>query len=153
MYLQTIKLCQKKISDSETPHSSWFDKRNWIFFNNEIHQPVKWFNIPKELVINIDQTPLPFVLISSYTMEKKGNQCVPVAETTEYPLITGTFGVSLSRDFLPIQLIYQGETKFCQPTYPFSGEFDVTQTENHWANENISLDLIKEVLVPYVRKV
>ena len=32
MYLQTIKLCQKKISDSETPHSSWFDKRNWIFF-------------------------------------------------------------------------------------------------------------------------
>ena len=42
-------------------------------FHKEIHELVKWFNIPKELVINIDQTPLPFVLVSSYTIEKKGN--------------------------------------------------------------------------------
>ena len=53
-------------------------------FYEEIHELVKWFNIPKELVINIDQTPLPFVLVSSYTMEKKGNQCVPVAGATDY---------------------------------------------------------------------
>ena len=32
-YLQKIKLCQKKISDSETLDSSWFDTRNWIFFS------------------------------------------------------------------------------------------------------------------------
>ena len=31
-YLQNIKLCQKKINDSETLDSSWFDKKNWIFF-------------------------------------------------------------------------------------------------------------------------
>ena len=43
-------------------------------------------------MINIDQTPLPFVLASCYTIEKKGNQCVPVAETTDYRQITGTFG-------------------------------------------------------------
>ena len=42
-------------------------------FHKEIHELVKWFNIPKELVINIDQTPLRFVLVSSYTIEKKGN--------------------------------------------------------------------------------
>ena len=42
-------------------------------FYRDIHELVKWFNIPKELVINIDQTPLPFVLVSSYTIEKKGN--------------------------------------------------------------------------------
>ena len=43
-------------------------------FYKEIHELVKWFNIPKELVINIDQAPLPFVLVSSYSMEIKGNQ-------------------------------------------------------------------------------
>ena len=121
-------------------------------FYKEIHEPVKWFNIPKELVINTDQTPLPFVIVSSYTKDKKGNQRVPIARTTNYRQITGTFGVSLSGDFLPIQLIYQGKTKCCQPTYRFRPEFDVTQTENHWVNENTSRDLLKEVLVPYVRK-
>ena len=93
-------------------------------------------------------------------MEKKGNQCVPVAGTTDYRQITGTFGVSLRWDVLPIKLIYQGKTKRCQPTYPFPREFHVVQTENHWASldliktqENTNLDLIKEVLIPYVRKV
>ena len=71
-------------------------------FYKEIHELVKWFNIPKELVINIDQAPLPFVIVSSCTMEKKGNQCVSVAGTTDYCQITGTFGESLGGDFLPI---------------------------------------------------
>ena len=80
-------------------------------FYKEIHELVKWFNIPKKLMINIDQTPGPFVLVSSYTMEKKGNHCVPIAGATDYHQITGTFGVSLSGDFLSIQPIYQGKTK------------------------------------------
>ena len=58
-------------------------------FYKEIHELVKWFNIPKELVINIDQTPLPFVLVSSYIMERKENQFVPIAKTTAYHQITG----------------------------------------------------------------
>ena len=85
-------------------------------------------------------------------MEKKGNQCVPIAGITDYHQMTGTFGVSWSGDFLPIQLNYQGMTKCCQPTYPFLHELHVTQTENHWVNENTSLDLIKDVLVRKVRQ-
>ena len=42
-------------------------------FYKEIHELVKWLKIPKELVINIEQTPLPFALVSSYIMEKKDN--------------------------------------------------------------------------------
>ena len=122
-------------------------------FYKEIHELVKWFNIPKELVINIDQTPLPFVLVSTYTMEKKGNQCVPVAGTTDYRQITGTFSISLSGVFLPMQPIYQGNTKRSQQRCPFQRKFHGTQTENYWASEDTSLDLIKEILVSYVRKV
>ena len=114
-------------------------------FYKDIHKLVKRFNITKELVINIDQSPLPFVLVSSDTIEKKGNQNqrVPVFGTTDNCQITGTFGVTLSGDFLPIQLIYQDKTKQCQRTYPFQREFHVTQTENHWTNEKTSLDLIE----------
>ena len=34
---------------------------------------------------------------------EKGNQCVPVSGTTDFPQITGTFGMSLSGNFLPIK--------------------------------------------------
>ena len=150
----TVGWCQsifRRFSNPKPLIAPGLIKEIGIFYK-EIHQLVKCFNIPKELVINIDQIQLPFVLVISYTMENKCNQCVPVAGTTDYRQITGTFSVSLSGDFLPVQLIYQGKTKRCQPTYPFPREFHVTQTKKHWANENTSLDLIKEVLVPYVRK-
>ena len=42
---------------------------------------------------------------------------------------------------------------FLNDPYPFPREVHVRQTENHLANENTSLDIIKEVLVLYVRKV
>ena len=103
-------------------------------------------------MINIDQTP---AICSCLLLHhgKKGNQCVPVSGTANYCQIMVAFGVSLSGDFLPIQLIYQGKTKHCQPTYLFPHEFHIIQTENHWANKNLILDLIKEVLVSHVRKV
>ena len=56
-------------------------------------------------------------------------------------------------EFSKAQVLPCEYRKCCQPTYPFPREFHVTQTENHWANENTSIDLIKEVLVPHVRKV
>ena len=71
-------------------------KETVFSFYKEIYELVKWFNIPKELVINNEQAPLRSVLVSSYTMVKKGNQCVLVAGTTDYRQITGTFGVNLS---------------------------------------------------------
>lgn len=127
------------------------DEVGFSFFK-EITDLVRWFNITKELIINIDQTPLPYVLVSSYTMEKKGKDCVPVAGTTDYRQITGTFSVTLSGEFLPIQLIYKGKTPRSQPKFRFPEEFHVTQNENHWANEETSIDLMKKILIPYVKK-
>ena len=43
-------------------------------------------------------------------MEEKGASRVSVPGTADYRQITGTFGITLSGDFLPIQLIYQGKT-------------------------------------------
>ena len=104
-----LNFVRRKSMTVKTLDSSWFDKRNWISFYKEIHELIKWFNIPKELVINIDQTPLPFVLVSSCTMDEKKISVFPLLEQPSISKFI--FGVSLSGDFLPIQLIYQSKTK------------------------------------------
>ena len=88
-------------------------------FYKEINEIVRAHNIPPELIINIDQAPLPFVLVSKYTLEKKGTSRVPVLGTSDYRQITGTFGITLAGHFLPIQLIYQGKTDRSQPNFEF----------------------------------
>lgn len=123
-----------------------------LSFYKEINEIVHAHKIPPELIINIDQTPLPFVLISKYTLEKKGTSRVPVLGTSDYRQITGTFGITLSGHFLPIQLIYQGKTDRSQPNFEFPKEFHVTQTSNHWADENTSIEMMKKILIPYVKE-
>jgi len=123
-----------------------------LTFYNEINEIVHAHEIPPEMIINIDQTPLPFVLISKYTLDKKGSSRVSVPGTSEYRQITGTFAITMSGSFLPIQLIYQGKTARSQPNYSFPSEFHVTQTPNHWADENTSIDMIEQILIPYVKR-
>ena len=123
-----------------------------LTFYKSVNEAVNTYKIPAELIINIDQTPLPFVLISKYTMEEKGASRVSVPGTADYRQITGTFGITLSSDFLPIQLIYQGKTALSQPKFRFPSEFHITQTPNHWANESTSIDLLNHIFIPYVEK-
>ena len=92
------------------------------------------------------------MLISKYTLEKKGTSRVPVLGTSDYRQITGTFGITLSGHFLPIQLIYQGKTDRSQTNFDFPKEFHVTQTSNHWADENTSIEMMKKILIPYVKE-
>ena len=103
---------------------------------------VSAYNIPHDLIINIDQTYLPFVLVSNYTLSPKGNKKVAISNCTDYRQITGTFGIRLNGEFLPIQLIYQGKTERCHPKFKFPEEFHVTHTKNHWSNEEKSKELV-----------
>ena len=95
-------------------------------FFKEISEAVHAANIPSELIINIDQTPLSFVLISKYTMNRTGEKTVPILGTSDYRQITGTFAVTMHGKFLPMQLIYKGSTDRCHPPYNFPENFHVT---------------------------
>ena len=57
----------------------------------------------------------------------------------------------MAGSFLPIQLIYQGKTKLSQAKYNFPNEFHTTQTLNHWADENTSIEMIKKILIPNIK--
>ena len=49
-----------------------------LTFYNDINEIVHVHAIPAEMIINTDQIPLPFALISKYTLEKKSSSHVSV---------------------------------------------------------------------------
>lgn len=56
----------------------------------------------------------------------------------------------MSGDFLPPQVIYAGNTTRCLPPVKFPDDWNITYTENHWANENTTEIHIRKILVPYI---
>ena len=141
---------RRKHTTCKQPVSPGLLKEIGFTFYRAINDIVAAYDITSELII--DQTPLPFFLISGYTLTRKGDKSVPISNCSDYRQITGTFGISMSGDFLPIQLIYQGKISRCHPRYKFPDEFHVTQTENHWSNEEKCLEMVAKILIPYVKR-
>ena len=90
-----------------------------------------------------------YVSQSSRTLSEKGAKQVPIAQSTNKKQITGNLAVTASGHILPMQLIYQGKTKACLPKTKFPEGFHVTQTKNHWSNEETSKLYVEKVLDPY----
>ena len=66
--------------------------------------------------------------------------------------ITAVFACSMTGDFLPMQLVYQGKTNRCLPTYKLPSGWHITHSPNHWSNEKTMKDYINLILVPYVQE-
>ena len=67
--------------------------------------------------------------------------------------ITATFAITMSGEFLPIQVIYEGNAKRCSPKYIFPASFDVTFSENHWSNTEKSLSFFNKIVFPHFKNV
>ena len=66
--------------------------------------------------------------------------------------VTGTFAVTATGRSLPIQLIYAGKNTRCySQRIVFRMDF-VTQSDNHWSNEELAIQHVHEVILPYVGK-
>ena len=76
---------------------------------------IEKYQIPKSMVLNLDQTPLKCALCSRHTLETKNAKHVAIAGTSYKKAITGTFAITLEGKCLPFQLIYGEKTpKFYQ---------------------------------------
>ena len=75
--------------------------------------------IPKVLLINLDQTPLSYVSPVKYTFNPKGAKTVLLKGINNKRHITPTSPVRMNGPFLPIQLIYEGKTRRCLPKFDF----------------------------------
>ena len=47
------------------------------------------------------------ILLSKYMMDKNNEKLEPIANSADYRQVTGTFSITLSDIFLPMQIIYQ----------------------------------------------
>lgn len=85
-------------------------------------------------------------------MEKEGTKRVEVVAKDDKRQMTAVFAGSLSGDFLPPQLIYEGKTKRCLPCFQFPTTWNITNTANHWSNEETMKGYIEVVILPYINK-
>ena len=116
----------------------------------DINAVVEMEDVPPELVFNWDQTGISIVPGSSWTMEVKGSKRVEIAGMNDKRQITAVFCGTLTGEFLPLQLIYQGKTSACLPRYKFPDDWHVTCTPNHWSNEEKMKEYMEKIIIPYV---
>ena len=117
----------------------------------DIGEIIKKYSVPPELVLNSDQTPSSYVSVGKSTMASQGAKSVAIKGVTDKRNITLNFMVSLSGEFLPVQIIYGGKTKASQPRgITFPAGFCVTQNPKHWSNEEETIKLIDSIIIPYL---
>ena len=81
-----------------------------LSFLVDIKNCVKQYNVPPELILNADQTPSSYVSVGRMTMAQTNSQSVPIKGLADKRNITLTFVISMSDEFLPLQIIYQGKS-------------------------------------------
>ena len=73
-----------------------------------------------------------------------------MAASDDKRLITGTFAITLSGSFLPMQLIYGGKTSKSLPRVKFPDTFTLSVNPKHYSNETESIKFFEEVIIPYI---
>ena len=66
--------------------------------------------------------------------------------------ITGTFSITFTNEFLPVQLIYGGKTVKSLPRFKFPQEFSLSANPIHFSNWSESTKLFEEVIILYFQK-
>ena len=109
------KMCRRKGTTAKIPIAPGLLKEVKLKYQREIQSIQKRHNIPDDMILNFDQTPLSYVSSPGHTLHFKGASNVPLVGKGKKKQITGTFTVSKSGIFLPMQLIYEGKTERCHP--------------------------------------
>ena len=149
--LKSMDWVKRKGTTGKIEPCSKFLEEEKFTFQRAIGKVVSDHDIPIELVLNLDQTPLSYVSPGKYTFDLMSSKTVPIKGVNDKRQITAIFTVTASGEFLPIQLIYSGKTKRSLPKFEFPKAFDVTFTPNHWSNYEKCVSLFKKIIFPYLK--
>jgi len=108
--------------------------------------------IKAEFLLEVKQVKFLQSLSSIWTMEAAGSKRVEVAGKDDKKQLTALLAGSLTGDFLPPQIIYQGKTTRCLPNYDFPEKWHITYSINHWSIETTMKEYLDNVLLPYVNE-
>jgi len=117
----------------------------------QIKGTVVFKDVHVNLILNWDQMGLNYVPVSSWTMEKERAKRVEIKGLDDKKQITAVFGATITGEFLPVQLVYQGKSSQCHPKVKFSEDWYITHSENHWSNETTMINYISKIIVPFVK--
>ena len=146
-------LVRRMATTSRPPVPKGVYNESRLQYLRDIERAIKTYSIPPELVLNSDQIPSSYVSVGRSTMGSRGAKSVAIKGFTDKRNITLNFVVTLSGEFLPMQIIYAGKTTACHPRgVRFPTGFLISQNVKHWSNEEETLKLIDTVLHPYVVK-
>ena len=132
--LQRMGMVKQKANTKAKVTVEDFDDLKKLFLI-DIKSAVQMDEIPTKLIVNWDQTGINYIPVSNWKMEQAGSKRVEIVEKDDKRQITAVFGCTMSGNFLPPQLVYQGKTNRCLPRYTFPSSWDITFTKNHWCNE------------------
>ena len=79
-------------------------------------------------------------------MAEEGSKRVEITGKDDKRQLTAVFAGTISGEFLPSQLIYQGKTTRCLPHFDFPAGWHLTYSSNHWSNEETMKEYIKHLL-------
>ena len=128
-----------------------FEARKTTFLN-DVFTTVIMEDILQERIVNWDHTALHYVPVSLWNMEKKGSTRVPIAGIDDKRQVTTVLACSMTGEFLPPQVIYQGKSTCSLPSYKLPADWDVTYTPKHWANEETSLQYLQKIILPFIEQ-
>ena len=123
-----------------------------ILFLTDIVTCKEKYNVPESLILNSDQTPSKLIQTSRYTLVKGGSKDIPLAGSSDKRTITATFVISLSGNFLPIQLIYGGKTDRSIPRVKFPPSFSLSANPKHYSNTKEAIKVTNDVVLPYIKR-
>ena len=97
--LRSIDWVKRKATTGKVEPSTQFLAEEKFTFQKAISTYVYDHDIPTDLIINLDQTPLSYVSPGKYTFNMKGTKHVPIKGVDDKRQITATFAVSASGKF------------------------------------------------------
>jgi len=149
-FVKQNEVCQEENYDlKSTITVSNFDeiKDNFLM---DIKAVVVMEEVPDDMILNWDQTAIKYIPVSNWTMATEGSKRIELIGQDDKRQITAAFAGTLTGQFLPIQLVYEGKTTKCHPSIEFPKGWHMTHTANHWCNEEKMIEYIKSVIVPYM---
>ena len=119
----------------------WEEVRTQL--HNDIASAVLKYNIPDEIILNIDQTPSKLMPTGNVTMAETGSKHVSRKGGNDKRGITVTLSETITGKIFPSQLIYTGKTARSLPSVEFPNRFCLSYNSKHWRNEYETTNLSK----------
>ena len=141
---------KRKGSPGKIEPSEQFLFEEKLTFKKLISTAIADYDIPKDLVMNLDQTPLSYASHGKYTFNPA--KIVSIKGIDDNRQIPATFAVSMTGEFLPIQDIYEGKKSRCLPNCEFPSTFNVIRIIIGQIQSS-PLSFFEQIILPYVNNV